>query len=187
MPKRPKETSARLRSSRGMTIVELLVVVAIIAVLAGVAVWSMTPNVNRAQMADFAGEIQNTFKEARGRALLTRNRYAVRLTPTTVEWCETDCPPPAGKEKGRVANARGGARAVSFAQVADIGLAAIPPRTELGETKIYFYGDGTVDSDRATAVQEGFTAYLQHSIRTHLQHRVAVLPLSGDIRKYDEW
>lgn len=171
----------------GFTIVELMVVVAIVAVLAGVAVWSMSPNTAQAEIKDFAEEFQYHFREARSRALSTRNRYAVMLDATTVQWCEDDCPAPTGKEKGRVGRARGGAKAISFARMADIGVTALPTQTSLGTTTIYFYGDGTVDSNRSTPEQEGFTVYLQHSVKTHLRYRVAILPLSGDVRTYDSW
>lgn len=181
--------NARRPTPRGFTIAELLVVLAVIAILAGVAVWSMTPNTRRAQMSDFAEEIQYHFKEARGRALLTRNRHAVKIDGTTVQWCEDDCPPnqPSGKALGRVGRARGGAKAMSYVRMADIGVATVPTRVALGSTTLYFYGDGTADSDRATPQQEGFTVYLQHANRTSLRYRVAVMPLSGDIRVYDSW
>jgi prepilin-type N-terminal cleavage/methylation domain-containing protein len=193
----PLRRGARSRvsvSGRGFTLVEMMVVVAIIAILAALAIWSATANQNQADMDEFSGHILNVVKEARGRAAANGTRYAVQLTPTGVRWCEDQCPSPNqddhpnGGEIGRFRRAVGDSRIVSYAESGDIGVGNRPPLTNMpASIQVYFYADGTADSDRTTAQPEGFTAYLQHGTDSNLQYRVAVLPFSGDVKRYISW
>ena len=187
----PSVSSALGDRSRGFTLLELLTVMAIIGILAAVAVFSVRKNRSRAAMEEYASNIAYCMKEARTRAVANGRRYAVQITKTSVRWCEQDCPPKqpttSGIELGRTMPSANGAQAVGFAKIGDIGITAAPAQTALTDITVYFLPNGTVDSDLTTSLYEGFTVYLEHEITKALQYRVAVLPLSGDIRRYPSW
>ncbi len=142
-------------------------------------------------MQEFSSNIVNTFKEARSRAVSNGKRYAVKLTKTSVQWCENDCPPnqpnTPGIEIGKVLPAVNDAEAVSFSRTADVGVTPLPAQTALTETVVYFLPDGSVDSDITTPQPEGFTVYLQHATQENIKFRIAILPLSADVRTFHSW
>ncbi len=182
----------RLRHSPyGFTLLELLVVIAIVAILATAAVFSITAGRNRRAMQEWTSDIAAVMREARSRATASGQRYAVEITPTTARFCQIDCPPnqpnTPGIEIGRTRLGLNGARAVYSARQADIAVGAMPPRTSLTKTVLYFLPDGTMDSDLTNSDLDGFTVYLQHSTSSSYKYRVAVLPLSSEIRTYDSW
>ncbi|MFH2006390.1 MAG: prepilin-type N-terminal cleavage/methylation domain-containing protein [bacterium] len=186
----PGIPTRRLRTS-GFTLMELLVTIAIIGILSMVAVFSIRSGRGERAISEHSSNIVNTFKEARSRAVSNGRRYAVRLTPTSVQWCENDCPPnqpnTPGIEIGKVHPAVNGAQVVSFSRTADIGVTPLPARTVLTSTVLYFLPNGSVDSDITTPQLEGFTAYLQHDTQERIKYRIAILPLSADIRTFHSW
>lgn len=178
-------------TARGFTLMELLVVIAIVAILATVAVFSIVSGRSRRAMQEWTTDIAAVMREARSRATASGQRYAVEITPTTARFCQIDCPPnqpnTPGIEIGRTRLGLNGAQAVSSAKEADIGTSAMPPRVALAKVIIYFMPDGTMDSDLTNTDLDGFTVYLQHDTKDKYKHRIAVLPLSSEIRTYDSW
>jgi hypothetical protein len=131
-------------------------------------------------------------KEARGLAVATGRVHAVQIAKSYVRWCEVDCPPnqpnTPGIGLGPTMPAVDGAQAASFARVADIGIGNAPAMTAFTDPiVIYFKPDGTLDSDKTTTQVEGFTVRLNHEKSPGIEYRVAVLPLSGEMRKYSSW
>ncbi len=184
--KRPKHIA------RGFTLMELLVVIAIVAIVSVVAVFSIAASRSQRAMQEWTSDIAAVMREARSRAGSSGQRYAVEITPTTTRFCQIDCPPnqPSKNpplEIGRTRLGLNGAQAVFFAKEADIAVGAMPPRTGLSKVIIYFNPDGTMDSDLTNSVLDGFTVYLQHNVKSNHKYRIAVLPLSSDIRTYSTW
>jgi prepilin-type N-terminal cleavage/methylation domain-containing protein len=177
--------------ARGFTLLELLVVIAIVAILATAAVFSIAAGRSRRAMQEWTSDISAVMREARSRAASSGQRYAVEITPTTARFCQIDCPPnqpnTPGIEIGRTRLGLNGAQAAFWAREADIGITAMPPKTALTKAIIYFLPDGTMDSDLTNTELDGFTVYLQHAIKDKYKYRIAVLPLSSDIRTYDSW
>jgi prepilin-type N-terminal cleavage/methylation domain-containing protein len=179
------------KTARGFTLLELLVVIAIIAILATAAVFSIVASRSRRAMQEWTSDIAAVMREGRSRAASSGQRYAVEITPTTARFCQIDCPPnqpnTPGIELGRTRLGLNGARAAFWAPEADIAIAAMPTKTALAKTIIYFMPDGTMDADLTNSDLDGFTVYLQHATKDNYKYRIAVLPLSSEIRTYDSW
>jgi prepilin-type N-terminal cleavage/methylation domain-containing protein len=157
------------RTARGFTLMELIVVIAIVAILAGVAIFSVVSSRDQRAMQEWTSDIAAVMREARSRATASGTRYAVEI------------------EIGRTRLGLNGARAAFYSLEADIGTAAMPPRIALTKVLIYFLPDGTMDSNLTNTELDGFTVYLQHDTQDKFKARVAVLPFSADIRTYDSW
>jgi type II secretory pathway pseudopilin PulG len=170
---------------------ELIVVIAIVAILAGVAIFSVVSSRDQRAIQEWTSDLAAVMREARSRATASSTRYAVEITPTTTRFCQIDCPPnqpnTPGIEIGRTRLGLNGARAAFYSLEADIGTAAMPPRIALTKVLIYFMPDGTMDSNLTNSELDGFTVYLQHDTKDKFKARVAVLPFSADIRTYDSW
>lgn len=182
-----RRTCPGLRSAAsGFTLIELMVVVAIVAVLAGMAIWSSRANTDEAAMDEWAGAIRNKIKEGRSRAINSGKRYLLQVQPTRARICEVSCWS-SGTYKSPWVSARNGARVKGFALSADVGIGARPHIYSSGYWYLFIYPDGTVDSKWWTTQPEGVTFYLQHDTNSKLQYRVAVLPLSANIHKFVSW
>ena len=181
-------SAKRSAGARGFTLVEMLVVIAIIAILAGLAVYSRIANRDKEAMAELNSDLQMAFKEANTRAMAEGRTYCVRVQQSRFRWCITNC---GGSSPYRSPwkYARNGAYFKYFAWGGDIGVGARPTlRSMTGRTQnIYFYGDGTMDSRTGTTQPDGITFYLAHENDKDLQYRVAVLPLNSQIRKFVSW
>jgi type II secretory pathway pseudopilin PulG len=166
----------------------MLTVMAIIGILAAVAIFSTRQSKFHRQMDKFNAATRSAIEEARSRAISRGVRYAVWLKKDSVQWCEDDCPPQPNQENGeRYFAATNGAEAVKWAPVADFNLPAMPAAYDMVSKRIYFFPDGTMDSDLSTDGPEGFTVYFQHKTKPSLKRRIVILPLSGEIRKFNDW
>ena len=79
------------RRAHGFTLLEMMVVVAIIAILSVIAVFSITRNSAERETEKFTAIVLDHFKIAAERAKNLKKVYTVRITQTTVQWCETSC------------------------------------------------------------------------------------------------
>lgn len=191
----PNVQAATKRNSRrpaagaaGFTLVEMLTVMAVIAILAVVAMFSTRQSRKHREMNRLVSEVRSAFKEARSRAITQGVRYAVWLKTDSVQWCQDDCPPQSNNEAGQRFFATGtGARAVKWAPLADFELPSMPAAYDMVSKTVYFFPDGTMDSDLSTSTPEGFTVYFQHDRQSSLKRRLIILPLSGEIRKFNNW
>lgn len=197
---------------RGFTLVELMVVVALVTILGGLAAISINRDNRTAYIDGFASDIRNVLTEARRRALSTRNVYLVSITPTTVQWCQvsttpdalvnyatlpTTCPAvaPAGTEMSGVYQVRGYSAAagvpkvaaVQWARAADQGLGAVAwlPMP----ASVYFLPNGTCDSDLSTPPPQldGFSVRLQSGVESNIVRKIYLYPLGGRPRLTDTW
>lgn len=198
------------RSERGFTLVELMVGMVIIAILAMIALISTVQSKYDREMDQYASAIIAALKEARSRAINTGRIHVVHFYVNKVRWCEIACPPvtpptcapaspgstclPVGDvhNYGKLYQARtDGPQAVEAATVADFNLPTKPePDVDLstGFHEIYFKPDGSMDGKPTDPLAPyGFTIYLKHQDKTSLKYRIAVLPLSGEIRKFNTW
>jgi len=196
---------------RGFTLVELMVVVALLSVVAGLALVSFG-RTNRAVYLDgFANDIRTVMTEARRRAIATRNAYLVTVDTDTVQWCQasttpeainyatlpTVCPavPPAGTEMGGLYRASGSGTGPTAAKALAVGWARDVDSGQGGVTymampaTLYFLPSGAVDSDLSTPPPslQGFTLRLQVGSEQAVVRKVVVLPFSGRPRITDSW
>ena len=195
------------RLQRGFTLVELMVAMVIIAILAVIALISTIQSKYDREMDRYASAVIHALKEARSRAISTGRIHVVQFYSDKVQWCEIACPPitpptcaPASPGStclppGDVHNygkqylaLAGGATATHYATVADFNLPAMPARTALAFHEVHFKPDGSMDGKPLDpTAPHGFTVYLQHQEKPSLKYRIAVLPLSGEIRKFTTW
>lgn len=182
------------RVTCGFTLTELLVVVALFSVLAGMAIISVGRNRSAGDLDRFARAIANQVNVARQRAVETRSTYLLDLRAASVAYCQQDpanpaqatCPSPAGIESGALFQAGAEARILAWAGDVDIGQGLQRSFIGAGKT-LYFSPAGSCDSDLASVVPNGITLYLE-GIGDDQQHRmVAVLPLAARPRISNNW
>lgn len=201
---------------RGFTLTELMVVVAIFSIIAGLAIVSIGRTNRAHDLDDFGREVSSLMQLARRRAVTTRNVYMVSIqqtlttppqwtasycqmttnpetiTSTTLQALGTTCPQPplANREGNRPLIAGVGAQVVNWAKDTDQGQAvtkiALP-------AYVYFLPDGTIDTDFVTAGPQGFSLYLQGNggvqgtSETLLKRKIYILPFAGRPRVIDTW
>ena len=202
--------------SRGFTLTELMVVVAIFSLLAGFAIVSIGRTNRAHDLDDFSREIASMMTVARRRALTTRNVYLVSVQQTlttppqwTASYCQvttnpetitstvllalpTTCPqpPPATREGNRPLIGGVGAQVVNWAKDVDQG--QVVTKVPL-PAYVYFLPDGTIDTDFVSSGLQGFSLYLQgnggaqNTSDTLLKRKIYALPFAGRSRVIDSW
>lgn len=75
---------------RGFTLIELMVIIALVAIMAGIAVPSFTQFVRNNRVTSQADEIHRFFQYARGEAVVQRRTQAVTLNPAMFEIMPAD-------------------------------------------------------------------------------------------------
>lgn len=176
-----------MSAERGFTLVELMVVVAIMSVIAAIAVMRMNKSKIESEVDDWVNQFVQATNQARKRAINTRTVYLLDVRASQLQWCQVDpatvaadltttqtaCPPATATiERGQIARARPGAAFIKFATSADAQLANAtytqPARTDFGGGSIlmFFGPNGTVadtyqKAATTGAVVPGFTVYAE--------------------------
>ena len=78
-----------MQSSRGFTLIELMVTIAVIAILAMIAAPSMSNLIAKQQLNKSARELAATFSQARSQAALLRTSVTVSLNSTSANTTNT--------------------------------------------------------------------------------------------------
>ncbi|HZS37322.1 MAG TPA: prepilin-type N-terminal cleavage/methylation domain-containing protein [Polyangia bacterium] len=149
-----------MRRARGFTLVELMVVIAIMSVIMVLAVKAFRKSGSQRDVDNWANELRNQIAQASKRAVATRQPYLIDVRATSVRWCQitpgnfslappwtttqTTCPaaPTLGVDMGPLVTAPDDAQTALYATSADAtapGLGyAVPSRTALaGSIPLY--------------------------------------------------
>ena len=174
----------RTRAQRGFTLVELMVVVAIISVMASLAVIAMRKSRTENDVDAFSNAIRTAMIQARRRAVAMGTQgapygYMVDIKNRSVRWCQVDpatvtggnvtsqktCTPAAGLEMGGLVNGGADAQVDFYAPSADVVTMAAkgvvsytaPAHTPLPATgiPIYFGPSGVCDGTFANVLTLG--------------------------------
>jgi prepilin-type N-terminal cleavage/methylation domain-containing protein len=200
-----------VKRARGFTITELMVVVVIVGVMAGMAMVSFVRSRSEGQIDAFATAVRNNINNARNRAVATHSTYVVDVRPSSVQVCQVDptvvpaqrtCPTPvnlncngAACENFRIVQAADDAIAAGYNLTVDrTGMAPTP----LGGAgiPIYFFRDGTADwrtlannPSLHVFAESGFTLYVRGVSpgAQAKQRKILVFPSSGRPRIIDKW
>ena len=176
------------RRSRAFTLVELMVVVALIGVVAAIAVVSMRRTRTTNDSDAWASTLRNMIAQARARAISTKQIYMIDLRVSSAQWCQvtvdgspcsiqngcatvpTTCPnATTGAESGDIVYAPADAITDTTAVSPDIsqpGQTYSTPTHVAVPDQIYFGTTGTVDSTYTNVAAMGglgFTIYVRAS------------------------
>jgi prepilin-type N-terminal cleavage/methylation domain-containing protein len=191
---------------RGFTLPELMAVIAIIGVLAGVALVSVSRSRRENDLDTLTNLVRDAMNQARRRAVATGSTYLVDVRSSSVAFCQKDpanpnqatCPtdpaancaqagaPPVRCETSRFESAGLDAAVAGYANSPDLGNGA-QFNAIAGGRALPFFRDGTCDSVAGNNVPDGFTVYLQGAVDTTKRRKVVIYPASGRPRIIDRW
>lgn len=201
------------RRSRGFTLVELMVVVALTTIIASLAIVSMRKSRSQGDADAWANTIRNLTNQVRRRAVATDSTYLLDIRRTQAQWCQctssatTACPnTDAGKENGGVVYAGADALTDSYAKAADIQLPGqtygAQSRTSLSSATdiapVYFGPSGTASTTWADVqsgkLPAGATLYVRAANATagsdaesQKKRKVVIYGVSGRPRIVTNW
>lgn len=85
----PSQLSAKLSKNFGFTAIELLVVISILGLLAGLAAPSFTPTIERFRVRQAVESLSSTIYYARSEAIKRGGRVAIQKLPNNTNGCTT--------------------------------------------------------------------------------------------------
>jgi type II secretion system protein H len=206
----------RRRRSRGLTLVELMVVVALTGVIAAIAVVAWRKSRTQNDVDSFAAAVRNAMQQASRRAIATGTPYMLDLRPNSARWCrvvaanwsagppatttQTACPASgADAENGPAARSGDDAKIAYYAASADAasatGAYSAASKTPLvTSTVLYFGKNGSADATFANVMTNGlpsagFTVYIarQGNDEATKRRRVLVYGLTARPRIIDNY
>jgi type II secretion system protein H len=156
-----------MRNDRGFTLVELMVVVALTSVMAGLALVSVRKAGTQNDVDRMAAQVRDAITMANRRAVFTGRPYMIDVQKHSVQWCEVTAwtPSPLGTtqlscangtgEKGSTWFAGNDAQIAFYATQADTGGVSVSKATLTTAVPIYFGPLGTADTAFTNVMSRG--------------------------------
>lgn len=192
-----------MRRQRGFTLAELMVVVVIVGLFAGLALVAFSRTRKQVDVDRFAVDVRDVMTRARRRAVATRSTYVVDVRPGSIAYCQQDpanpaqnrCPtPPAAVCNGNVVceslrpmTAGSSAVAAYYANVPDLGQGVASIAMPAGGAAVFFLPNGSATTGPANQPPTGFTVYLWEPRSQALHRKIVVQPAAGRSQVIDAW